>query len=223
MPQWGESLREVKFTPWDTSAYNNVYIKLTLFQMEFGISCKLASATLHVCCPFCVLALSILSAGNASFPGSTPPPPIVSLHAYHISVPAGTCLRRPGRNPPGWWSRRCRCHLQPPARRSPSPTPTSSRIPQRCSAPWTASCPADFPFKNHARASIILFFAQKYYIIPLRTSYEASQSVGSQRAQSGAFKWQKRGNFHDDACFCMRGDQCHTEAGGGLKAAHRDI
>lgn len=83
MPRWGVSLREVKFTPWDTSAYNNVYIKLTLFQMEFGISCKLASATLHVCCPFCVLALSILSAGNASFPGSTPHPP--SCHYMHTT------------------------------------------------------------------------------------------------------------------------------------------
>lgn len=212
MPRWGVSLREAKFTPceWNTSAHNNVDIKLTLFQMELK---ALAVSSPQQHCMYVALSvswpLSILSAGNASFPGSPPPTPIVSLHAYYISVPAGTCLRRPGRNPPGWWSRRCRCHLQPPARRSPSPTPTSSRIPQRCSAPWNASCPADFPFKNHARASIILFFAQKYYIIPLQTSYGALQSVGSQRAQSGAFKWQKRGNFHisnDDACLCMRGD-----------------
>lgn len=40
------------------------------------------------------------------------------------------------------WTRTPRC----PARRSPSPSPTSSRIPPRCSAPCTSERPSDFPF-----------------------------------------------------------------------------
>lgn len=101
------------------------------------------------------------------------PPPHILYHqnvSYTtLTVPGGTCLRGlprlSGRSPPGWLSRRRRCHLQPPARRSPSPTPTSSRIPQRCSAPWNASCPTDFPFKKHATPAFFYYFFSSFHEI----------------------------------------------------------
>lgn len=80
MPQWGVSLREVKFTPWDTSAYNNVYIKLTLFQMEFGISCKqhCMYVALSVSWPYQYWALA-----TRRFPVQPPHPP--SCHYMHTT------------------------------------------------------------------------------------------------------------------------------------------
>lgn len=109
-------------------------------------------------CPLCVLALSITCTMYRSYP------PTVSSHARSLTltVPLGTHLQGllpgPGRSPPGWWSRRCRCPLQPPARRSRSLTPTSSRIPPRCSAPWDASCPTNFPFKMQHATHRSLFY-----------------------------------------------------------------
>jgi len=118
------------------------------------------------------LGLSLLSPGlvnNIRRRGGTrsrraapfTPPSHASLEegeTKKLPVPAGTHprgFRRPGRSPPGRWSRRCRCHLQSPAPRSRSPTPTSSRIPQRCSAPWNASCPTDFPFKKTCKHPLL--------------------------------------------------------------------
>lgn len=43
-------------------------------------------------------------------------------------------------------STRCAAALLPDARRCPSPSPTSSRIPPQCSAPCTSELPSDFPF-----------------------------------------------------------------------------
>lgn len=118
--------------------------------------------------------------------------PIVSLHTCYRaqpSVPAGTCHRRPGRSPPCWRGRRCRCHLQPPAHRSPSPTPTSSRIPQWYSAPWNASCPTDFPFKKTCKVLLSPCLHWKKLHIPMK-------SVVMELRAAQSFKWQKTGKFH---------------------------
>lgn len=123
------------------------YMNLTYFWMK--VWCELCLGCRHHRSPV-VLTVSRPFCRWPTCPGSP---------AWN--VPAVCCLRRaprPSRSPPGWRSRRCRYHLQPPARRSPSPIPTSSHIPQSCSAPWNASCPPGFPSKKHAITAFFFFF-----------------------------------------------------------------
>lgn len=123
------------------------YMNLTYFWMK--VWCELCLGCRHHRSPV-VLTVSRPFCRWPTCPGSP---------AWN--VPAVCCLRRaprPSRSPPGWRSRRCRYHLQPPARRSPSPIPTSSHIPQSCSAPWNASCPPGFPSKKHAIPAFFFFF-----------------------------------------------------------------